>query len=320
MKTPLGRLEKVELRDYWKDEAKDFTPWLAEDDNINLLGETVGMELEVQEKEAKVGTFSADILCKDINTDRCVVIENQLEKTDHDHLGKVITYCSGLDAYTAIWIAKTFDEEHRAAIDWLNSITDDNYNFFGIEVRLFKIGDSALAPQFDIVAKPNNWSKTIKKQVSGDNTETEKLRMEYWNSFHNYVDKKDLDVLKHAGATTNHWSDFRVGIAGFHFDCVVTIKNWIGVQVYMGGGNIDRNKARYDLIESKCKSQIDALKCQKVEWKRLDDKKASYISLSFEADIRNKADWDRQFDWMYNTMMELHKVVKPYYGEIRGIK
>lgn len=102
MKTPLGKLEKVELRNYWKDEARDFTPWLAEDDNINLLGETVGMELEVQEKEAKVGTFSADILCKDINTDRCVVIENQLEKTDHDHLGKVITYCSGLDAYTAI--------------------------------------------------------------------------------------------------------------------------------------------------------------------------------------------------------------------------
>ena len=319
MKTPLGRLEKVELRNYWKDEARDFTPWLAEDDNINLLGETVGMELEVQEKEAKVGTFSADILCKDINTDRCVVIENQLEKTDHDHLGKVITYCSGLNAFTAIWIAKTFDEEHRAAIDWLNSITDDNYNFFGIEVRLFKIGDSALAPQFDIVAKPNNWSKTIKKQVSGD-TETEKLRLEFWSTFHDYVDKRDLDILKHGSANTDHWCDFRVGIAGFHYACILTVKNWIGVQVYYGGDKPDQNKARYDLVEEKCKTQIEALESKKIEWKRLDDKKASLVNVKLEADMKDKADWPRQMEWMYNTMMELHKIVKPYYGTIRGIK
>ena len=319
MKTPFGKLEEVELRDYWKDEARDFTPWLAEDDNINLLGETVGMELEVQEKEAKVGTFSADILCKEINTDRCVVIENQLEKTDHDHLGKVITYCSGLDAYTAIWIAKHFDEEHRAAIDWLNSITDDNYNFFGIEVRLFKIGDSAPAPQFDIVAKPNNWSKAIRKQVAG-NTETENLRLEYWNAFHEYVDKKDLDVLKHAGATTDHWCDFRLGIAGFHYACLITIKNWIGVQVYLGGDKPTQNKERYVLIEDKCKAQIDAITCKKTEWKRLDDKKASYVNLILDADIRDKSDWPRQFEWMYSTMMELHRIIKTHYGEIRGIK
>jgi len=318
MKTPLGRLEKVELRDYWKDEAKDFTPWLTEDDNINLLGEVVGMELEVQRKEAKVGTFSADILCKDINTDRYVVIENQLERTDHDHLGKVITYCSGLDAYTAIWIAKTFDEEHRAAIDWLNSITDDNYNFFGIELCLYRIGDSAWAPQFDIVAKPNNWSKTIRKQVSGD-TETEKLRMEYWSSFHDYVDKRDLDSLKHTGATTNHWCDFRVGISGFHYDCILTIKNWIAVQVYFGG-EASQNKARYDFIEGKCKSQIESINCKAVEWKRLDDKKASYINVILEADLKDRDDWPRQFECMYNTMMELHKILKPYYGDIRGIK
>jgi len=319
MKPPLGKLENVELRDYWKDEAKEFTPWLAEDDNINLLGETIGMELEVQEQEAKVGTFSADILCKDITTDRCVVIENQLEKTDHDHLGKVITYCSGLDAYTAIWIAKNFNEEHRAAIDWLNSITDDNYNFFGIEVRLFKIGDSAMAPQFDIVAKPNNWSKSIKKQVSAT-TETEKLRMEYWTAFHNYVDEKGLDVLKHAGATADHWCDFRVGIAGFHYACILTVKNWIGVQVYLGSDNPTQNKSRYDLIEKDCKSEIDQLDSKKIEWKRLDDKKASYVNVKQQADIRDKSDWPRQFDWMYKTVMGLHKIVKPYYGDIRKIK
>lgn len=319
MKEPLGKLEKVELRDCWKDEAKDFTPWLAEDDNINLLGETVGMELEVQEKEAKVGTFSADILCKDINTDRCVVIENQLEKTDHDHLGKVITYCSGLNAYTAIWIAKTFNDEHRSAIDWLNSITDDNYNFFGIEVCLYKIGDSHWAPQFDIVAKPNNWSKTIKKQVSGDTTDTEKLRIEYWDAFHNYVDKKDLDGLSHGSPTTDHWCNFRTGVSGFHYTCILTVKNWIAVQGYCEGDNSTKNKNRYDYIEEKCKAQIDALE-KDIEWKRLDDKKASYFSVKLNANIKDKTDWEKQFEWLYNTMMNLHKIIKPHYGALKAIK
>ena len=176
-----------------------------------------------------------------------------------------------------------------------------------------------MAPQFDIVAKPNNWSKTIKKQVSGD-TDTEKLRMEYWNTFHNFVDKKNLDILKHGNANTDHWCDFRVGIAGFHYACILTVKNWIGVQVYFGGDKPDRNKARYDLIEEKCKAQIDAISSKKIEWKRLDDKKASLVNVKFEADMKDKADWPRQMEWMYNTMMELHKIVKPYYETIRGIK
>lgn len=137
----LARLEKVELRNQWKDEAKDFTPWLAEVENIELLGEAIGMELEVIAKEEKVGSFSADILCKDIVTNRNVVIENQLEQTDHSHLGQVITYCAGLQASTFIWIASQIREEHRAAVDWLNAITDESYNFFAIEVQLFKIGD-----------------------------------------------------------------------------------------------------------------------------------------------------------------------------------
>ena len=137
----LARLEKVDLRDQWKDEAKDFTPWLAEPENIEILSEAIGMDLEVIGKEEKVGSFSADILCKDINTNRNVVIENQLEQTDHTHLGQVITYCAGLEASTFIWISSQVREEHRAAVDWLNAITSDDYHFFAIEVQLFRIGD-----------------------------------------------------------------------------------------------------------------------------------------------------------------------------------
>ena len=135
MKT-IGRLTKLELRDFWKSEADDFTPWLAGDENIKLLGETIGLELEVQEQEKNVGPFRADILCLDISNDNYVLIENQLEKTDHTHLGQLMTYASGLDAVSIIWIAQRFTEEHRAALDWLNSITDDKFNFFGVEVEL----------------------------------------------------------------------------------------------------------------------------------------------------------------------------------------
>ena len=135
----LGRLEKLDLRTHWKREATDFTPWLAQEENIQLLSETIGIELEVQSQEERVGPFSADILCKDTINDQYVLIENQLERTDHGHLGQLMTYAAGLDAVTIIWIAQKFTEEPRAALVWLNRITDDTFTFFGIEIELYKI-------------------------------------------------------------------------------------------------------------------------------------------------------------------------------------
>lgn len=147
----LGRLEKVDLRNFWTTEAGDFTPWLAQEENIALLGEAVGVELEVEAQEKSVGPFRADILCKDTSTDQWVLIENQLERTDHTHLGQLLTYGAGLNAVTIVWIAAKFTEEHRAALDWLNEITDERFNFFGLEVELWRIGDSLAAPKFNII-------------------------------------------------------------------------------------------------------------------------------------------------------------------------
>ena len=139
----LGRLIKVSPREFWEDEASDFTPWLAREENISLLGETIGLELEVEAQEKNVGPFKVDILCKDIETNKWVVIENQLEPTDHKHLGQLLTYAPGLDAVTAVWIAKSFTDEHRAALDWLNKITPDGFSFFGLEIELWRIDDFA---------------------------------------------------------------------------------------------------------------------------------------------------------------------------------
>ena len=151
----LAKIERVDLREAWPNEARDFTPWLAE--NIAELGEALGMDLELQETEASVGGYSLDVLATDLNQNRPVIIENQLETTDHDHLGKLLTYAAGYDANVIVWLTKDFRDEHRAALDWLNQRTGEDTQFFGVAVELLKIDNSRLAPHFNLVATPNEW-------------------------------------------------------------------------------------------------------------------------------------------------------------------
>src|SRR5438874_2064357 len=157
----LGRLEKVDLRTVWTNEAGDFTPWLGREENLRLLGDAIDIELEPEAQEKYVGPFRADLLCKDAATGDWVLIENQLERTDHTHLGQLLTYAAGLQAVTIVWVAERFTDEHRATLDWLNEITDDQINFFGLEIELWRIADSPVAPKFNIVSQPNDWSRSV---------------------------------------------------------------------------------------------------------------------------------------------------------------
>ena len=151
-----GSLSPVGLRECWPDEARDLTPWLASDVGIALLGRTLGLELSCEGTEVAAGPFSADILARDLSSDALVVIENQLEQTDHDHFGKVLTYAAVLNASTVIWIAKKFTEEHRKAVEWLNElVSEDELVLYGIELQVWKIGDSAPAPRLEVVCGPN---------------------------------------------------------------------------------------------------------------------------------------------------------------------
>jgi hypothetical protein len=157
----LGRLTRVDLREIWTSEASDFTPWLAREENLAVLAETLGLDLELEAREKAVGPFRADVLCKDIGSGVWVLVENQLERTDHSHLGQLLTYASGLEAVTIVWVAARFTEEHRSTVDWLNKITDESFRFFGLEVELWRIGESPAAPKFNIVSKPNDWSRSV---------------------------------------------------------------------------------------------------------------------------------------------------------------
>lgn len=205
-KLELSRLSKVDLRECWQNEAIDFTPWLAEDENLKLLSDTVGMKLEIIDTESNVGPFRADILCKDLISDSMVLIENQLEKTDHTHLGQLMTYAAGLDTVNIIWVAQQFTEEHRSALDWLNRITEEQFRFFGLEVELWRIGDSHTAPKFNIISKPNDWTKAAKKTGRVDPERTKRYR-NLWSRFVEIV-SQEYPLLELPNPTGLHWIRF----------------------------------------------------------------------------------------------------------------
>jgi diguanylate cyclase (GGDEF)-like protein len=157
----LGKLERVDLRDIWGHEASGFTSWLARDENLAELGQVMGMKLELVGQERDIEPFRADILCRDALTKNYVIIKSQLENTNHTHLGQILTYAAGLGARTVVWVAKQFNEEHRAALDWLNNISRDDFEFFALEIELWRIGESLAAPKFNVVSKPNKWQRVV---------------------------------------------------------------------------------------------------------------------------------------------------------------
>ena len=152
---PEGRIEQLDIREIWADEAGDFTPWLAE--NLDLLGKELGMNLELVEVEKAVGPFSLDILARDVDNGTLVAIENQLEYSDHGHLGQLLTYVAGCDAGVAVWVSPWIRPQHRQAIDRLNQVSDGEIQFYGVEIRAIKVGDSSPAPDFRPVAVPDEW-------------------------------------------------------------------------------------------------------------------------------------------------------------------
>lgn len=284
----LGKLSYIkDLRSVWKHEEKDFTSWLAE--NISLLGEALGLNLEVLSTEHAVGNFSLDILSKDIDNGNLVAIENQLEITDHTHLGQILTYASGVDAKTVIWISKEVREEHRKAVDWLNQITNEEIEFFAVEIKLIKIENSALAPFFNVKASPNDWSKEQKTKIVASTSISD--RQEYYHkfftSFLDLVNKKMPSLTNSKKASYDSWKTFPSGISGITYSAALRSGNRFSIELYIDTGNKEKNKDKFDDLE---KHKIDIEdKLGELSWERLDDKKAcriaTYIDYTNDAEM-----------------------------------
>lgn len=312
----LSKITKVDLRDCWQNEANDFTPWLASEENIALLADALGMnELEVKAQEEHVGPFRADILCVDPGTDKYVLIENQLEKTDHNHLGQILTYAAGLDAVTIIWIAERFTEEHRAAIDWLNRITDTEFNFFGVEIELIKIGDSPAAPIFKVIAKPNGWSKEVRSsQASNEGHSEGKLfNYDYWTSFVEYMNNNPSKLFRTRSASYHHWMSIAIGKSSTQVDLLLNKREMTAtVQLYMSD---DAEKQLFDALY-KHKEEAEEKIGENLMWRRLDGKKASSIDLVKKFNLNDPSERETIFAWYKEYTEKYINFFKPIIKKI----
>lgn len=307
----LARLEKIKLRDIWKSESQDFTPWLAQAENIAILSEEINIDLEVQAKEKSVGPFKADILCKNTLDSTWVLVENQLEKTDHTHLGQLLTYAAGLHAVTIIWIAESFTEEHRAALDWLNEHTPESINFFGIQIELYKIGDSKVAPKFNIICKPNNWSRIVSEAARGIANEQvsdlKLLQRDYWQVLMDHI-SQNSKLIKAVKALPQHWSTFPIGRSNFVNVAFVNSKEKrYGVHLTINGLNA---KAQFaDLLSQK--DIIEKEADLTFEWEELPDAKESRIRFTqLNTDITDKHNWQVMAKWHKDHLEIIDKVFR----------
>lgn len=212
----------------------DFTPWLAQDDNIALLADAVGLDITVDETESSVGDFNVDIFVSETGTDRRIIIENQLEDTNHDHLGKLITYASGKAADVIIWVVKHAREEHKAAIEWLNNHTDEKIGFFLCEIKLYRIGTSEPAVKFEVIEKPNDWTKEVKKNESANGTQQQ--RYDYWAAFQDYAfqNTQFAKNFNRRKPSMKHWMNFSIGSSACHIAVSQILKrNELDVELYI---------------------------------------------------------------------------------------
>ena len=279
----LGKLEQTDLREVWKHEALDFTQWLALPDNIDQLAVVIlgGGSLTVTGTETNIGLYKADILAVD-SEDRVVVIENQLEQTDHDHLGKIITYAAGTQAEVIVWIVKDAREEHESAINWLNEHTDDHVHFFLIQIEAWRIGDSLPAPRFNVIAKPNDWLKVIKQSTAPGTVSELKLQQQ---KFFEEIKAVGQDAAPHVKswpkASPQHWFDLSVGTSKGKISITLNSqKKYVGVEFYA-----NNKDTYYDLLAKR--DEIEAALGLKCDWQELPTKAASRIRVEMPGDFRD---------------------------------
>lgn len=312
MPLELSRLRRVAVRDVWPSESRDFTPWLSGDESLAFLGEALGMELELEDIEVLVGSFRADLVCRSMNTGDLVLVENQFAQTDHSHLGQLLTYAAGLRAATIVWIAETIREEHRAAIDWLNESTDDDLRFFALEIELWRIDGSPAAPKFNIVCRPNAWSRELSR-ATGVDSEQARIRQAYWTGF---VRQPALASILSGAAEPNRkgnltlptrWTDFELQV------CISPARHDSAVYLSARGDqrlqNFDHLHARRQAIEEAAGGTLI--------WNRNDGLNRGWIMRRLPGlDPCEADDWPRQQEILAAEAARFFLALDPFVREI----
>ncbi len=308
MKKDLAKLQKIDLRDVWGIEP-DFTNWLAQKENLDLLGEEIGVDIKIIKTEANVGNFKVDILAEEESSGRKIIIENQLEDTNHDHLGKIITYASGYDAEIIIWVVRDVREEHQRAVEWLNEHTDEKTGYFLIKVELWQIEGSKPAPKFDVLVSPNEWAKAIKASPAGGELSDTKLQqLDFWTKFKGFVRVKDTRIRLQT-PRPQHWYDVSMGSSEAHVALTINSReNLLGCEIY-----ISRNKELFKFLQER-KDEIEKEIGEQAEW--VDAAVASRIKIKKEIpDLFSPNEAENYFAWLYEKTVLFQKVFGRHFRE-----
>lgn len=319
--TDLGKLCRVDdLRAIWADEARDFTPWLAEQDNIAQLAAFLGLGedgLEVEAVETLVGPYRADILCRDTGSGDWVLIENQLERSDHSHLGQVVTYAAGLDARVVVWIAKSVSAEHKAAIDWLNEVSGaDGPSFFALEIELWRIGDSPVAPRFNMVARPNDWLRqatSAKRGIAqGETSDLNAKRRAYWTHVQDRI-AQGAARFRAVKPQAQSWISHGIGRTNVAMNMAMSTRGgWAHAEIYLGGPHA---KIWFDHLETQKDSIERAI--GPLVWQRLPDRNDCRIHTPrLECDPADEQDWPRQHAWLVEQADRLWAGMRPFIAQL----
>lgn len=306
---PLSKLERVPLREAWKHEAGEFTPWLAETDNLNALADALGLsELVKVATEHWVGDFKLDILCTD-GEDQ-VIIENQLEKTNHSHLGQLLAYAAGVSAKKVIWIAESFRPEHASALQFLNDNTTDDLSFFAVEVELYRIGDSPLAPKFEVAVKPNDWAKSGREQAraASSASPTKQLQQQFWMALVEHL-ASAAPQIRPQTPRPQHWLNNRIGRAGFALNITANTRDErLAVELWMSGDEAKRHFAEL----TKQKKDIEDKLGFELDWQELPDAKACRVASWYpNASIEDESRWKEYIKWITERLVTMDKVLRP---------
>lgn len=297
-----GKIIKIQLRDIWKTEDKDFTPWLEK--NIDVLSEELGIQIEIERREAEVGTFSLDLLGRNLDDNTKVIIENQFGPTDHDHLGKLLTYAAAYEAASIIWIAESIRDEHKQALEWLNKRTDSDTDFFAVTIEAFKIEDSKPAMKFVPVVCPNEWQKGKKWTPTNSPSERE---MKYKNYFQGLIDEL-RDKYKFTNARIGQyqsWYAFTSGVSGLVYSAAFTTGKRFKVEYYIDVGDKEENKKIFDGMYSE-KEEIEKEFGESLEWERLEAKRASRIAIYSNGSIEDSDDKLNEYKkWMIDELIKI---------------
>jgi hypothetical protein len=300
----LGELQPVDLQLVWAHEALSFTPWLLA--NAEVLGKVLGMQLDLTAAEHAVGDFSLDLIGRDDMTDEVIIIENQLTRSDHDHLGKLLTYAGGTDAVNVVWLAKQFRAEHRAALEWLNARTDERTRFFAVEISAVRIGDSLPAPLFRLVVQPNDWGKSVKTTVP-PTSQKSLAYSEFWTRFLQRVADDALGWTTATKPPKDNWIQLPSGRSDMNYACSFTKKGLLS-EIYFGASDPAVNTRRFQAAVLR-RSDLDVAFGAPFSYEDLPANKGCRIGAYHPGIVDEVDQWDTYIDWFVDSHKRLRSAI-----------